>query len=313
MRLKRRPSSPLTVAPLQALLPQDVHQRRYSMMRPIGRFLSSAGRSRVVEGSALVPATFVQALGVERASVEALGGERASVLGGERASVLLTDPPYCRLVRRRDPARGARQRKLASDATTLRFDNMAHYATFTRDWMTQVLTCGLLPKADMIIWTNPLGRATIISEAQRHNYTLADEFAWAKRTVAGSGAATNTNEVLVRVHESALILRHTSASTFSTIASNKEHWSLPRAVITDHVLHDHPCHKPLSVVLPLVHGWTKGGDLVLDCFAGSGAICEAVVRAGGARRAVGIEISGEWAKRANDLLLQAQQAEPPLF
>jgi len=283
----------LTAAPLQALLPQDVHQRRDSMMRPIGRFLSSAGR--VVKGSALVPASFVEAL------------------DGARASVLLTDPPYCRLVRRRDPARGARQRKLASDATTLRFDNMAHYATFTREWMTHVLTYGLLPKADMIIWTNPLGRATIISEAQRHSYTLADEFAWAKRTVAGSGAATNTNEVLVRVHESALILRHTSASTFSTIASNKEHWSLPRAVITDHVLHDHPCHKPLSVVLPLVHGWTKGGDLVLDCFAGSGAICEAVVRAGGARRAVGIEISAEWAKRANDLLLKAQQAEPPLF
>jgi len=262
--------------------------------RSLRRSLTSSAGPRIVAGSALVPSTFHEAL------------------RGERASVLLTDPPYCRLVRRREPARGARQRKLALDATTLRFENMAHYAAFTRDWMTQAITYGLIPKAHMIIWTNPLGRGTIISEAQRHGYVLADEFVWAKRTMAGSGAATNTNEVLVRVHESALILRHissTSTSSSSSLASSKEHWSLPRAVITDHVQHDHPCHKPLAVALPLVHGWTMGGDLILDCFAGSGGICEAVVRAGSGRRAVGIEISSEWARRATDLLLQAQPTD----
>ena len=56
---------------------------------------------------------------------------------------------------------------------------------------------------------------------------------------------------------------------------------------------DHPCPKPLSLMLELVSLFTDPGDLVLDPFMGSGTTGVACAMLG--RRFIGIELSEEYA------------------
>jgi site-specific DNA-methyltransferase (adenine-specific) len=57
----------------------------------------------------------------------------------------------------------------------------------------------------------------------------------------------------------------------------------------------HPNHKPFGVLEPLIRAWSRPGELVLDCFAGSGSIPAAAVRLD--RDVACIEIEPEWAER----------------
>lgn len=61
---------------------------------------------------------------------------------------------------------------------------------------------------------------------------------------------------------------------------------------------DHPCPKPLPLMLELVELFTDPGDLVLDPFCGSGTTGVACVRLG--RRFIGIEKSEKYAAIARE-------------
>ena len=341
---------------------------------------SSSRVSSIIEGNALDPKDWAKLQGT---------------LNKYKCDLLLTDPPYCRLVRRRrggderEPSTSARRRKLASDETTLRFESMLHYATFTASWVALALEHGLRPGADCIIWTNPLGREVIIKAMLAHGYLPRAEYLWAKSpltptptlgkattptaqrghsqgaAVAAAAAATTTTaaaaagsvhaavsgetypnpnnpdpnsmhaavsgETLLRLHESALIFRHASrlrlaapaghpgstagtltlgthqvplpgpgvavAATAAADANDETDWSAPRCAITPTPQHDHPCYKPLPVVAPLIYYYSRPGERVLDCFAGSGAIVRACERLG--RVGVGMEVLPTWVERSN--------------
>jgi site-specific DNA-methyltransferase (adenine-specific) len=58
----------------------------------------------------------------------------------------------------------------------------------------------------------------------------------------------------------------------------------------------HPTQKPLPVMEWLINKFTKPGDLILDCFAGSGSTLTAAERLG--RRWIGIELSEEYCEIA---------------
>lgn len=58
----------------------------------------------------------------------------------------------------------------------------------------------------------------------------------------------------------------------------------------------HPAEKPLDMLKQIVRASSYPGDLVLDCFAGSGSTLIAALVLG--RKAVGIEIEERWVQRA---------------
>ena len=65
----------------------------------------------------------------------------------------------------------------------------------------------------------------------------------------------------------------------------------------------HPCQMPLALLERVVTACSNPGDLVLDPFAGSGTTLVAAARLG--RRWVGVEISEQYAQRAEDRIAEA--------
>jgi adenine-specific DNA-methyltransferase len=65
----------------------------------------------------------------------------------------------------------------------------------------------------------------------------------------------------------------------------------------------HPAEKPQDMLLHMVEASSYPGDIVLDCFAGSGSTGVAALRLG--RRAVCMEIEEQWIKRSAAELKEA--------
>lgn len=214
-----------------------------------------------------------------------------AALGGRKADLLLTDPPYCLLTRRRKGGdlRDPKGRKIDRDPV-LRFENVREYRAFTEAWLSKAAP-HLNTNATWVIWTNFLGKEPIVSEASRHGYThLWGEFVWAKRGTDKSG-----NEQLLRVYEVALVLSKKPAPKEDP-ASQPRVWSYVSGYDDEGEgkdWGDHPHHKPFGVVDALVRTYSQPGQLVLDPFAGSGSIPSAALKL--QRSVAGIESKHDWA------------------
>ena len=72
-------------------------------------------------------------------------------------------------------------------------------------------------------------------------------------------------------------------------------------MILDHSIH-HPTPKPRNIIDPLVCHWSKGNDLILDLFAGSGTTLVAAKQLG--RRFIGFEIEPKYVDITEERLKQ---------
>ncbi len=198
-------------------------------------------------------------------------------LRGEKAQLLLTDPPYCLLVRRRKGGdlRDKRQGVKIDRDPVVRFEDVRAYRKFTEEWLAKAVSC-LAPGAPLVVWTNFLGKEPIVTVASALGFgALASEFIWAKGEARLGGS-----EHLLRVYEVALVLLRAPLPPL-------EHGDLPRTNSVVAGYDDdgeagrwgsHPNHKPFRVLEPLLRAYSRPGDLVLDPFAGSGSIPAAALR-----------------------------------
>lgn len=221
-------------------------------------------------------------------------------LAGRRAGLLLTDPPYCLLTRRRkggderDKRRGV---KIDRDPV-VRFEDVRAYRKFTEDWLPKAASrC----EGPVVVWTNFLGKEPIRTVARSLGYVEAGEFVWAKRTSESDG-----NEVLLRVYETALVFVRKPLPPLAP-SDPQRVWCVAAGYDDEgeaQAFGAHPNHKPFSVIEPLVRQWSKPDELVLDPFAGSGSIPAAALRLG---RAAGCsEIEPEWASRVTRRLAEVR-------
>jgi site-specific DNA-methyltransferase (adenine-specific) len=216
-----------------------------------------------------------------------------AALQGKAADLLLTDPPYCLLTRRRKGGdlRDKRPRKIDREEV-VRFESVRDYRTFTEAWLPRAVA-HLTPQAPLVIWTNLLGKPPILEAAAGLGYQhLRGEFVWAKRT-----REVNANEQLLRVYEVALVITREPAPP-----PTPDERPLPWSVVTayadpgeDPEIAAHPHHKPFSALAPLVLSWSRPGARVLDPFAGSGSIPVAAMRLG--RTPCCIELREDWAPK----------------
>jgi len=232
----------------------------------------------------------------------------AEALGGRRTTLLLTDPPYCLLSRRRKGGddREPRAGRKIDRQPVHRFDDVRAYRRFTTEWLPAA-AASVVDDGTAVVWTNFLGRAPILSVAADAGFPiLAGEFTWAKLSREGGG-----NERLARIYEVALVLRRAPLPR-----PGPGQPSLPWAVVAGYDEEgeaerwgSHANHKPFGVLEPLLRTWSRPGDLVLDCFAGSGSIPAAALRLG--REVACIEVEATWAGRVSMRIGEVLSAPSP--
>jgi site-specific DNA-methyltransferase (adenine-specific) len=216
-----------------------------------------------------------------------------SALGGERAALLLTDPPYCLLTRRRKGGdlREKRAGVKIDREPVLRFDDVRAYRRFTAEWLPSAAAHVAGP---LVVWTNFLGKEPIRAVARELGRVEAGEYLWAKRSSQAEG-----NEQLLRVYEAALVFLPVALPDLGP-ADVQRVWCVAAGYDDDGEAArwgSHPNHKPFSVLEPLLRQWSRPGDLVLDPFAGSGSIPAAALRL--QRRAACFEIDARWAAKVS--------------
>jgi site-specific DNA-methyltransferase (adenine-specific) len=219
-------------------------------------------------------------------------------LGDRKADALVSDPPYCLLTRRRKGGdlRDPKNKKI-DRGPVRRFESVRDYRLFTKAWL-EVAAAHLSADAPLVLWTNLLGREPITLVARELGWGhFRGEYVWGKRT-----RESNSGEEILRVVETALVFTRATAP-----ASTNADPALPWAVVAGYDddgdaarWGSHPNHKPFGVIEPLLRTWTKPGQLVMDCFAGSGSIPAAALRLG--RDVACIELEPEWATRVSERL-----------
>jgi len=60
----------------------------------------------------------------------------------------------------------------------------------------------------------------------------------------------------------------------------------------NHNKENHPHEKPIDLIIKMIEHSSKKGDLILDSFCGSGAVCKACKEAG--RDYIGTELDKGW-------------------
>src|SRR5918911_1213245 len=95
----------------------------------------------------------------------------AAALRGEQADVLITDPPYCLLTRRRKTGetRDPHAARKIDRGPVLRFESVRDYRAFTESWLPRAVS-HLRPGAPLVIWTNFLGKEPITTVATALRY-----------------------------------------------------------------------------------------------------------------------------------------------
>lgn len=225
-----------------------------------------------------------------------------AALEGARADLLLTDPPYCLLTRRRKGGdlRDPKGRKIDRDPV-LRFESVRDYRKFSQEWLARAVP-HVRPERPIILWTNFLGQEPLLISARELGYgELWGRFVWGKRSREAS-----SNEQLVRVYEIALVLSRAPRPP-RDVNSAPECWS----AITGYddegeggTWGDHPHHKPFSAIEPLIRAYSRSGEMILDPFAGSGSIGAAALQL--ERNAASIELKPDWADRIQERLRRAK-------
>lgn len=229
------------------------------------------------------------------ASFDSAFGSTTSV-----ASLLLADPPYLLLERRRrlGDARGSNSRgpRKLDEEGVLRFRDEAAYQLFMGAWMRPAFA-RLHPGGTAAVWTNALGRRATLAAAAAEGWShVIGEFAWAKRTVERATNSTAGEENL-RVYERAILLsrdaRRPVVSALDGLAALSGYASAS----------GHPHEKPFAAVAPLVRALSKRGETVLVPFAGCGGEAATAARLG--RGVAGMELRREWADEAIKAVAEA--------
>lgn len=111
--------------------------------------------------------------------------------------------------------------------------------------------------------------------------------------------ATGKIETMPRYEDAVRVFRIDGSKEFTDI------WTFPSVRPYNG---KHPAEKPAAMLEHAIEATTFPGDVVLDCFAGSGSTAIAALNLG--RRTVAMEIEPQWVQRIASRVEEARQAQP---
>lgn len=149
----------------------------------------------------------------------------------------------------------------------------------------------VMKKVNIFVWCNKQQIKDIISIF--YDYSL-EILVWCKKN-----PTPFTNNVWLSDIEYCLYFREKSV-VLNDGYELKSKWYVSPINKYDKDLYKHPTIKPFELVKRHLLHATQGGDIILDCFCGSGTTCLAAKETG--RKYIGMEINPEYHKIAVDRL-----------
>ncbi|RIA47732.1 site-specific DNA-methyltransferase [Dichotomicrobium thermohalophilum] len=189
-----------------------------------------------------------------------------------------------------------------------RFDDLAAYDRFTRDWLR---ACRRVLKPDGAIWV--IGSYHNIfrvgAALQDEGFWLLNDVIWRKTNPMPNFRGrrfTNAHETLIwAAHgpRSRYTFNYDSLKAFNDDLQMRSDWLLPICSGPERLKDDtgrkaHPTQKPEGLLYRVLLGTSRPGDVVLDPFAGTGTTGAAARRLG--RHFIGIERDSDYVKAARE-------------
>jgi len=199
-----------------------------------------------------------------------------------------------------------------------RFDDLAAYDRFTRDWLQ---ACRRVLKPDGALWV--IGSYHNIfrvgAALQDEGFWLLNDVIWRKTNPMPNFRGrrfTNAHETLIwAAHgpRSRYTFNYDSMKAFNDDLQMRSDWLLPICSGPERLKDDtgrkaHPTQKPEALLHRVLLATSRPGDVVLDPFAGTGTTCAAARRLG--RRFIGIERDDDYVKAARARIAEVTPLSP---
>lgn len=155
--------------------------------------------------------------------------------------------------------------------------------------------CRVMKKIYIYIWCSKKQLLDIMKYFIEDKGCLFELLVWCK-----TNPSPTTNQTWLPDVEYCLMFREPGKTKLNDGYELKSKWYINTANKNDKDLYKHPTIKPLDLVKRHILHSTQPGDIVLDCFCGSGTTCVACKETG--RRYIGMEIDPEYYKIAVDRL-----------
>ena len=143
----------------------------------------------------------------------------------------------------------------------------------------------------VVIFNDYKNIGTMTEALARNGFTVKEMLMWKKP----NPMPRNRDRLYVTTIEVALWAVRGKGWTFNRSRENYEN-AIFEATPPNHRARLHPTEKPVTLLSEIMAVHSNPGDVVLDCFAGSGSTLEAAIRGG--RNFVGFEIDPEMFQKA---------------
>jgi DNA modification methylase len=218
----------------------------------------------------------------------------------------ITDPPYS-IAKKSKGLAWAFSSHVTMDSAWDVF-SQDEYIDFSSAWLSQV--CRVTKKNGNIFVFGSYHNIYLIGAiAQKFNLRIVNSIIWAKPNAQPNITCRmfteSTEQIIWLCNNDA---RKASNWTFNYQAMKelndgkqmRNFWVIPQAPKSERTHGKHPSQKPLAVMERLVLAGTNPGDVVLDCFSGSGSTLLACQKWG--RHYVGIEKNPDYCEIAHKRL-----------
>ena len=213
---------------------------------------------------------------------------------------VFADPPY-NLQLGGDLHRPDGSRVDAVDDAWDRFDSLAAYDRFTRDWLVEARRV-LKPDGSLWVIGSYHNIFRVGAALQDLGFWILNDIIWRKANPMPNFRGTrftNAHETLIwaAMDDTArYTFNYTAMKTFNDEVQMRSDWLIPICGGAERIRHDgrkaHPTQKPEALIYRILLASTGVGDIVLDPFFGTGTTGAVARRLG--RRWIGIEREPEY-------------------
>ena len=199
--------------------------------------------------------------------------------------LIITDPPYEIAINKGTPSQGSLSRNINNLCSELADANIVN--GIDESILDEFMR--IMKKPNIYIWCNKKQVLMYLNYFVTKQQCKFEILCWYKTNPIPLCGGNYLND-----KEFCLYFRK-GVKLHTTYQNAKTYW-ISKANVTDKKLYDHPTIKPLDIIECLVLNSSAEGDIVFDCFLGSGTTAVAALKHN--RKYIGIEMNEKYIETA---------------